>query len=67
MSQMSSNFWKEIAETIGMDVRGCTLKWKNQRDKCLTKTENEDPGGEKVISAGDPYKTPGHDHVVVNM
>lgn len=26
MSQMSSNSWKEIAETIGMDVRGCEVE-----------------------------------------
>lgn len=25
--------WREITETIGMDVRECTKKWENYRDK----------------------------------
>lgn len=46
---MSAGSWREIAETIGMDITECTKMWKNMRYKyvCprgkLTTTKSENP------------------------
>lgn len=40
---------------------------KLEGQKCLTKKRTRIQEGKKVLSAGNPYKTPGHDHMVVNM
>lgn len=65
--------WREITETIGMDVRECTKKWENYRDKNvypplknLTTTKSRDPGGKEVPAfylfrlAGTACTLPGH-------
>ncbi|KAJ8014484.1 hypothetical protein DPEC_G00040710 [Dallia pectoralis] len=51
--QMANNSWKEIAQSIGLDVTDCIKRWNNLRDKFVRLRKklaprSGDPGGKKV-------------------
>ncbi|KAJ7986682.1 hypothetical protein DPEC_G00342430 [Dallia pectoralis] len=48
--QMANNSWKEIAQSVGLDVTDCIKRWKYKFDSLRKKVapRNGDPGGKKV-------------------